>query len=68
MKASLVVPQILKWTCTQTNEYNFGKHMFEAQLKFEVKIECDGTYLAMNHFQFMVIQKSNDVLFTLLFG
>jgi hypothetical protein len=21
----------------------FGKHMFKAQCKFEVKIECDGT-------------------------
>jgi hypothetical protein len=44
MKASLVVLQILKWTQAQTNEYNFGKHMFEAQCKFEMKIECDGTY------------------------
>jgi len=43
MKASLVIPWILKWTYTQTNEYNL-EHMFEAQCKFEMKIECDETY------------------------
>jgi hypothetical protein len=40
--------------------------MFEAQYKFEVKIECDDL-LAMNHLQFMVIHKSNDFLFMLLY-